>query len=149
MISIEYVPETIYIKDLLDILTKKRKSMAVILDEYGGTSGIITVEDIIEELFGEIEDEHDLDEELIEEVLEDESFLFSARLDVEYINEKYNLDIPESDSYSTLGGFIVHYTNEIPQNEEKLTIQNFEITIHSASNKKIELVKLSIIEEKA
>ena len=149
MIPIEYVPETIYIKDLLDILTKKRKSMAVILDEYGGTSGIITVEDIIEELFGEIEDEHDLDEELIEEVLEDESFLFSARLDVEYINERYNLDIPESDSYSTLGGFIVHYTNEIPQNEEKLSIQNFEITIHSASNKKIELVKLSIIEEKA
>ena len=148
MIPIEYVPETIYIKDLLDILTKKRKSMAVILDEYGGTSGIITVEDIIEELFGEIEDEHDLDEELIDEILDENSYLFSARLDVEFINEKYNLNIPESDSYSTLGGFIVHNTKEIPQNEEKIRIENYEITIHSASNKKIELVKLSILDEK-
>lgn len=148
MIPIEYVPETIYIKDLLDILTKKRKSMAVILDEYGGTSGIVTVEDIIEELFGEIEDEHDLDEELIDEIIEENSYLFSARLDVEFINEKYNLNIPESDSYSTLGGFIVHNTKEIPQNEEKIRIENFEITIHSASGNKIELVRLTILEEK-
>ncbi|WP_445455856.1 hemolysin family protein [Flavobacterium sp. HNIBRBA15423] len=148
MISIEYVPETIYIKDLLDILTKKRKSMAVILDEYGGTSGIVTVEDIIEELFGEIEDEHDLGEELIDEKIEEDVYLFSARLDVEFINQKYNLDIPENDSYSTLGGFIVHNTKEIPQNNEKIKIENFEITIHSASNKKIELVRLSILEEK-
>lgn len=148
MITIEYVPETIFIKDLLDILTKKRKSMAVILDEYGGTSGIVTVEDIIEELFGEIEDEHDLDEELIDEKIEEGVFLFSARLDVEFINQKYNLDIPESDSYSTLGGFIVHNTKEIPQNKEKIKIENFEITIHSASNKKIELVRLSLLEEK-
>lgn len=148
MIAIEYVPETIYVKDLLDILTKKRKSMAVILDEYGGTSGIITVEDIIEELFGEIEDEHDLDEELIDEKIEDTVYLFSARLDVEYLNQKYNLAIPETDSYSTLGGYIVHNTKEIPQNEEKIKIENFEITIHSASNKKIELVRLSVLDEK-
>lgn len=148
MIAMEFVPETIYIKDLLNILTKKRKSMAVVLDEYGGTSGIITVEDIIEELFGEIEDEHDLDEELIDEQIEDNIFLFSARLEVEFLNEKYNLNIPESDSYSTLGGFIVHNTKEIPQNEEKIQIENFEITIHSATNKKIELVRFSIQEYK-
>jgi CBS domain containing-hemolysin-like protein len=148
MIPMEFVPETIYIKDLLNILTKKRKSMAVVLDEYGGTSGIITVEDIIEELFGEIEDEHDLDEELIDEQIEDNIFLFSARLEVEFLNEKYNLNIPESDSYSTLGGFIVHNTKEIPQNEEKIQIENFEITIHSATNKKIELVRFSIQEHK-
>lgn len=148
MMPIEYVPETIFVKDLLDILTKKRKSMAVILDEYGGTSGIVTVEDIIEELFGEIEDEHDLDEELIDEKIEENVFLFSGRLDVEFINQKYNLSIPENDSYSTLGGYIVHNTKEIPQNEEKIKIENFEITIHSASNKKIELVRLSILEEK-
>ena len=147
MIPIEFVPETILIKDLLDILTKKRKSVAVILDEYGGTSGIITVEDIIEELFGEIEDEHDLEEELIDEIIEENVFLFSGRLDVEYINQKYNLNIPESDSYITLGGFIVNNTKEIPQNKEKIIIDNFEITIHSASNKKIELVRLSILEE--
>lgn len=148
MIPIEFVPETILIKDLLDILTKKRKSVAVILDEYGGTSGIITVEDIIEELFGEIEDEHDLEEELIDEVIEENVYLFSGRLDVEYINQKYNLNIPESDSYITLGGFIVNNTKEIPQNKEKIKIDNFEITIHSASNKKIELVRLSILYEK-
>lgn len=148
MIPIEFVPETILIKDLLNILTKKRKSVAVILDEYGGTSGIITVEDIIEELFGEIEDEHDLEEELIDEIIEENTYLFSGRLDVEFINQKYNLNIPESDSYITLGGFIVNNTKEIPQNKEKIKIDNFEITIHSASNKKIELVRLSILDEK-
>jgi CBS domain containing-hemolysin-like protein len=148
MIPIEFVPETILIKDLLDILTKKRKSVAVILDEYGGTSGIITVEDIIEELFGEIEDEHDLEEELIDEIIEENVYLFSGRLDVEFINQKYNLNIPESDSYITLGGFIVNNTKEIPQNKEKIKIDNFEIIIHSASNKKIELVRLSILDEK-
>ena len=148
MISVEYIPETILIKDALDLLTKKRKSIAVVLDEYGGTSGIITVEDIIEQLFGEIEDEHDLDEELIDEIIEENTYLFSARLDVEFINEKYNLQIPESDSYTTLGGFIVNHTKEIPLNDEKINIENFEIIIHSASNKKIELVRFSIKEEK-
>lgn len=122
--------------------------MAVILDEYGGTSGLITIEDIIEELFGEIEDEHDLGEEKIDEEIEEGVYLFSARLDVEFINQKYNLEIPESDSYSTLGGFIVDYTKDFPQNGEKIHIENFEIIIHSASNKKIELVKLSLSEEK-
>ena len=148
MIPVEYIPETIYIKDALDLLTKKRKSIAVVLDEYGGTSGIITVEDIIEQLFGEIEDEHDLDEELIDEIIEENTYLFSARLEVEFLNEKYNLQIPESDSYTTLGGYIVNHTKEIPTNEEKIIIENFEIIIHSASNKKIELVRFSVKEEK-
>lgn len=148
MMTVEYVPETIFIKDLLNILTKKRKSVAVILDEYGGTSGIITVEDIIEELFGEIEDEHDFDEENIDEEIEDGIFLFSARLDVEYLNQKYNLEIPESDSYSTLAGFIVNHTEDFPQNGDIIFVDNFEITIHSASNKKIDLVKLTKNEEK-
>ncbi len=145
MMPIEYVPETIFVKDLLDILTKKRRSMAVVLDEYGGTSGIITVEDIIEELFGEIEDEHDLDETLIDEQIEKDVYLFSARLDVEFLNEKYELNIPESDSYSTLGGFIVNYTNEIPQVDEKIKINQFEFTIRAASSKKIELTRLAIV----
>lgn len=148
MMNIEYVPETILIKEVLDLLTKKRKSMAVVVDEYGGTAGIITVEDIIEELFGEIEDEHDFDEELIDEQIEPNTYLFSARLEVAYLNEKYNLNLPEDDSYSTLGGFIVNYTNEIPQNEEKITIENYEITIHAASNKKIELVRLALASER-
>jgi CBS domain containing-hemolysin-like protein len=148
MMSIEYVPGTIFIKELLNILTKKRRSMAVVLDEYGGTSGIITVEDIIEELFGEIEDEHDDEEELTEKELGDGSYLFSARLDVVYLNEKYNLAMPESDSYTTLGGFIVHNTKEIPKTGEKMKFDNFEILIEMASNKKIELVKFVALRQK-
>ncbi|MFD2908274.1 hemolysin family protein [Flavobacterium ardleyense] len=148
MIQVEYIPETIYIKDALDLLTKKRKSIAVVLDEYGGTSGIITIEDIIEELFGEIEDEHDLAEKLIDEKINENSYLFSGRLDVEFLNEKYNFQIPESDSYSTLGGYIVNHTKEIPHNDENISIDNFEIKVHSASNKKVELVRFSINEEK-
>jgi CBS domain containing-hemolysin-like protein len=148
MIPIEYAPGTIYIKELLNLLTRKRKSMAVILDEYGGTAGIVTVEDIIEELFGEIEDEHDEEEELAEEQIEEGTYLFSARLDVEYINEKYDLDIPESDSYATLGGFIVHNAKEIPRTGERLAFENFEIFIEQASNKKIELVKIERLLDK-
>jgi putative hemolysin len=146
MIPVEYVPETIYIKDVLSLLTKKRKSVAVVLDEYGGTSGIITVEDIVEELFGEIEDEHDSDEELIEHQLDDNSYLFSARLDVEYINQEYKLNIPESDSYGTLGGYIVDFTKEIPQKGDKFEIDNYHFLIEEATNKKIELVKMTVRE---
>ncbi len=144
MIPVEFVPETIFVKDVLNLLTKKRKSVAVILDEYGGTSGVITVEDIIEELFGEIEDEHDKDEALIEKKLNESSYLFSARLDVEYLNEEYKLDIPENDSYGTLGGFIVDFSKEIPQKGDKIVIDNFHFLIEEASNTKIELVKMTV-----
>jgi putative hemolysin len=146
MIPVEFVPETIFIKDVLDILTKKRKSVAVVLDEYGGTSGIITVEDIIEELFGEIEDEHDQSESLIETEIEPGKYLFSTRLDVAYLNETYKLTIPESDSYGTLGGFIVDFTNEIPENDEQITIDNFHFIIKEASNTKIILVEMTVLE---
>ncbi|WP_159800967.1 hemolysin family protein [Flavobacterium sp. MK4S-17] len=148
MITIECVPETIYIKELLNILTRKRKSMAVVMDEYGGTSGIITVEDIIEELFGEIEDEHDEEEERVEKVLENGSFVFSARLDVEYLNDEYDINIPEKDSYTTLGGFIVHCAKEIPQTGETLTVDEFEVYIEQASAKRIELVRITPIRNK-
>lgn len=144
VISVEFVPETIYIKDAMDLLTKKRKSVAVVLDEYGGTSGIITIEDIVEELFGEIEDEHDSDEELTEKELGDGVYVFSARLDVEYLNQSYKLNIPESDSYGTLGGFIVDSTKEIPQKGDVITIGIYHFIIEEATNKKIELVKMTI-----
>lgn len=144
MIPVEFVPETILIKDVMNLLTKKRKSVAVVLDEYGGTSGIITMEDIVEELFGEIEDEHDSDETLTEEQLDAKNYLFSTRLEVAYLNETYKLSIPESDSYSTLGGFIVNFSKEIPQKGEQIMIENYQFTIEAATNKKIELVKLAI-----
>ena len=146
VILVEFVPETIYIKDAMNLLTKKRKSVAVVLDEYGGTSGIITIEDIVEELFGEIEDEHDSEEELIEKELGNDTYLFSARFDVEYLNQTYKLQIPERDSYGTLGGFIVDFTKEIPQKGAVIFIGIFHFVIEEATNKKIELVKMAVRE---
>ena len=144
LIRVEFVPETIFIKEALDLLIKKRKSVAVVLDEYGGTAGIMTIEDIVEELFGEIEDEHDSEEVRIEQEIETGVFLFSARLDVEYLNQTYKLNIPESDSYGTLGGFIVDHTKEIPQKGNKISIGNYNFLIEEASNNKIELVKMTL-----
>ena len=146
MIAVEFVPETIFIKDVLNLLTKKRKSVAVVLDEYGGTSGIITVEDIIEELFGEIEDEHDIDVTEIEEQIAEGEFRFSARLEVAYLNETYKLNLPENDSYSTLGGLIVDHSEEIPQKDDLLSIEGFQVLIEAASNRKIEVVRLRALQ---
>ena len=146
IMPVEFVPETMLIKDVLNVLTKKRKSISVVLDEYGGTSGIMTVEDIVEELFGEIEDEHDTIE-LLEEKISDTEFNFSARLDVDYINETYKLNLPESENYETLGGLIVNSTEEIPQQKEKATIDNYLFTILEVSNTKIEIVSLSILKD--
>jgi putative hemolysin len=143
MTPIEYAQGTMYIKDLLNMLTRKRKSMAVILDDQGGTAGIITLEDIIEELFGEIEDEHDLDEEARTEiVLPDGSYIFSASLDVEYVNQKFGLGIPETVSYTSLAGFAVHHSKGIPKTGEKLLAEGFEVIIEQASAKNIVLIKL-------
>lgn len=144
--GVEFVPETMLVKDVLNVLTKKRKSISVVIDEYGGTSGIITVEDIIEELFGEIEDEHDT-MELIEEKIDDHNYRFSARLEVDYINEAYKLDLPECENYETLGGLIVDETEEIPHVNDQIQIENFLFTILEASTTKIDLVTLKVLEE--
>ena len=143
LMPVIFVPETMLAKDVLNILTRKHRSMAVVIDEYGGTSGIITVEDIIEELFGEIEDEHD-SVELTEEELGAQHFRFSARHEVDYLNETYKLDLPISDSYETLGGMIVNVTEEIPQQGETFEIEDFHITILEVSSTKIELVELQV-----
>jgi CBS domain containing-hemolysin-like protein len=145
LLPIEFVPETVLIKDVLNVLIKKRKSIAVVLDEYGGTSGIMTVEDIVEELFGEIEDEHDTDD-LIEEQQDDGTYTFSARLEVDYLNETYKLNLPESENYETLGGLIVNDTEEIPAKNEVVKIDTFQFTILEVSNTKIDLVALKIID---
>lgn len=140
---IEFVPESMTIKKILETLSKKKKSVAIVLDEYGGTSGLITKEDIIEELFGEIEDEHD-SVDLTEEKINDTEFLFSARLEIDYINETYDLDLPKDESYETLGGFIVNYTENIPKLNDVILIANFEITIKKVSSSKIEEIQLVI-----
>ena len=146
LIPIVNIPETIQINEVLNILTRKRKSMAVVLDEYGGTSGIVTLEDIVEELFGEIEDEHDKDK-FIEEQISDTEYLFSARLEVEYLNETYHLDIPESEEYETLGGFIVLHNEGIPTQSEVIEIPPFTFTIEACSQTKIETVRLTVNNE--
>lgn len=143
LLPVVYAPETMWVKDVLSILIKKRKSIAVVIDEYGGTSGMITIEDIVEELFGEIEDEHD-SIILIEEKIGDDHYKFSARLEVDYLNETYKLDIPEGENYETLGGFITNHTEEIPQPLEELKINNYHFKIIDASNTKIELVELQL-----
>jgi CBS domain containing-hemolysin-like protein len=146
ILPVEFVPETVLIKDVLSVLIKKRKSIAVVLDEYGGTSGIMTVEDIVEELFGEIEDEHDTDD-LIEEIIDGKTFKFSARLEVDYINETYKLNLPESENYETLGGLVVNHTEEIPFQNEVVVIDVFQFTVLEVSNTKIDMVELKILKE--
>ncbi|KKM21208.1 hypothetical protein LCGC14_1637730 [marine sediment metagenome] len=145
LLPVEFVPETMLIQDILNILTKKRKSIAVVLDEYGGTSGLMTVEDIVEELFGEIEDEHDTTD-LIEQV-EENLYTLSARLEVDYLNETYKFELPESEEYETLGGLIVNQVGEIPEKDSKIQIEQFLFTIIEVSSTKIDLVTLQITEK--
>ena len=146
VMPVEFVPETMLVKDVLNLLTKKRKSLSIVIDEYGGTSGIITVEDIVEELVGEIEDEHDT-MELIEEKIDDYNYKFSARLEVDYINETYKLDLPDNETYETLGGLIVDETEEIPHVNDQVQIKNFVFTILEVSSTKINLVSLKVLDE--
>lgn len=146
VMPVVFVPETMLAKDVLNILTRKRKSISVVIDEYGGTSGIITVEDIIEELFGEIEDEHD-SMELIEDEIGENHYRFSARLEVDYLNECYDLDMPEGENYETLGGLIVNFTEEIPDKGETVEIDGYTFTIIEVSSTKIELVEVKKTKE--
>jgi CBS domain containing-hemolysin-like protein len=143
LLSVEIVPESMMINNVLNILMKKRKSVAVVVDEYGGTSGMITVEDIVEELFGEIEDEHD-SQEFLEEKISETSFNFSARLEVDYLNEEYGLSIPKSEAYETLGGFIIEHTENIPEENEVVDLEGFEIRILNTSGAKIDVVCLKV-----
>jgi len=144
LLPIEIVPETMMIHHILTDLIKKSKSVAIVLDEYGGTSGLITVEDIIEELFGDIEDEHDLTT-LLEEKINDREFKFSTRLEVDYINETFNLNLKEDNDYETLGGLIVHHTENIPSTGEIIEINNYQFTILKVSASKIEEVYLKVL----
>jgi CBS domain containing-hemolysin-like protein len=124
-------------------LTAKRRTVAIVLDEYGGTSGMITIEDIVEELFGEIDDEFD-NNELLENKLSDNEYEFSARIEVDYINEKYKLQLPVGEEYETLGGLIVNSTEEIPKINEEIKVDNFLFKILDVTNTRINLVSLKI-----
>ena len=130
---------------VLNLFTKRRKTIAWVVDEFGGTAGILTLEDILEEIFGEIEDEHDK-LEFIERQLSDHEYIFSARLEVDYLNETYHLNIPTGE-YETLGGYIMDHTASIPEMKEQIRTDRFDITILYASENKIETVKLRVIQE--
>jgi CBS domain containing-hemolysin-like protein len=136
-------PETMAANDLLDFFIKKHKSTAIVVDEFGGTSGIVTMEDIIEEIFGEIEDEHDKGK-MVEEEVKPHEYIFSTRIEIDYLNEKYKFNMPVSDEYETLAGLIIHYHESIPVVNEIIEIPPFSFTILKSSGNRIEEVKLEI-----
>ena len=140
-----YVPETMTARKLMQTFLQKKKSLAVVIDEFGGTSGIVSLEDIVEEIFGEIEDEHD-SSNYIAKQLPDGEYMLSARLEIDKINEMFNLDLPESEDYMTLGGLILHYYQSFPKLNEVVTIGRFEFRIIKNTMTKIELVKLKVNE---
>ena len=140
-----YVPETMTARKLMQMFLQQKKSLAVVVDEFGGTSGIVSLEDIVEEIFGEIEDEHD-SSNYVAKQLPDGEYILSARLEIDTINEKFDLDLPESEEYMTLGGLILHYYQSFPKLNEVVKIGRFEFRIIKNTMTKIELVRLKVDE---
>ena len=143
--TMPYVPETMAARKLMHILLQQKKSLAVVVDEFGGTSGLVSLEDIVEEIFGEIEDEHDTSNYVAKQ-LEGGEYLLSARLEIEKVNEMFDLDLPESDEYMTVGGLILHEYQSFPKLNEVVRIGHFEFKIMKNTMTKIELVRLKIVE---
>jgi putative hemolysin len=146
LLPISIIPETIPAHEVLEEFTRQSRSIAVVVDEFGGTSGIVTMEDIIEEIFGEIEDEHDT-VELIEQDLGANEYLLSGRLEIDYINSRYPLSLPEGHDYETLAGYILHHTAEIPLKGTVLHLGNHIFEILEVSGTRIELIKISLPKE--
>lgn len=142
LISLPIVPETLRVNKILKSFIKDRKSIALVLDEFGGTSGLITTEDVIEEIFGEIQDEHDTID-LINEKISENCYKFSGRMEIDYLNEKYQLDLPTSDEYETLAGYIISNHENIPELNETIVIDQFSMKIIKVSANRIELVELT------
>ncbi len=146
LLPVEYVPESMLINNVLNILIKKKRSISVVLDEFGGTSGIITIEDIVEELFGEIIDEHDT-VKLLENAINKREFELSARLEVDYLNETYDLNLEENEAYETLGGFIVYHNEDIPKEDEIIEINNLYFKMLKVDSSKIMEVYLKVLDQ--
>lgn len=145
LLPIAFVPSAMPGKELLELFTKQAGNIAVVVDEYGGTAGIVTIEDVVEEIFGEIEDEHDV-EDLLEEKISDNKFRFSARLEIDYLNNEYGFNLPESDEYETLGGFIIHQLETIPELGEQIEFEDITLEIEKVSDRRIEVVCLKLNE---
>ena len=146
LIPVSIVPESMTGIKLLEDFIDKKISVSVVVDEYGGTSGILTMEDIIEEIFGEIADEHD-QEELVHREMSENNFLFSARLEIDFINEKYRLKLPVKEDYETLSGLIIYYAETIPEKGSTFKIENFEFKILEVDETKISKVQLLVLIE--
>jgi CBS domain containing-hemolysin-like protein len=145
LVSLSVVPETMPANKLLETLMAEKKSIALVVDEFGGTSGLVTTEDILEEIFGEIEDEHDIPM-LVDKKISETEYIFSGRLEIDNINEKYHLNLPESDEYKTVAGYILlHHTN-IPQLNEVIVIGNFQFKVLKVSRTRLDLVKLAVLQ---
>ncbi|MEZ4938372.1 MAG: hemolysin family protein [Crocinitomicaceae bacterium] len=143
---ISIVPEAMPASEILEKFIEEKRNIAVVIDEYGGTSGILTIEDVIEEIFGEIEDEYDT-EDHIEKQLDDKTFVFSARMEVDTINEKYDLKLPENEEYDTLGGMVFYHMEKVPVQGENFTISQFKFTVMKATETRVELVKIQLLED--
>jgi CBS domain containing-hemolysin-like protein len=137
------VPETMAANKLLKLFFDEKKNVALVVDEFGGTSGMVTFEDILEEIVGDIEDEHDINE-FTEKTINPKEYIFSGRLDVDYINEKYNLDLPEKDDYETLAGMILYYHGSIPSNNDVIRIKNFVFRVLRVTATRLELLNMKI-----
>lgn len=141
---ISNVPETMPAKELLRVFMQQHRTIAVVVDEFGGTAGMVTIEDVVEEIFGEIEDEHDVDE-LVEAKISETEFLFSARLEIDYLNHEYGLKLPIADEYETINGLILSHHESIPAKGEEIRIENYLFTITVAGDSAIEQVSLKIV----
>ena len=144
LMKVDYVAETLPLQDLLTQFTKNKSSIAVVIDEFGGTAGIISLEDVLEQIFGEIEDEHDK-QDMVEKRLSEREFVFSCRLEVEYLNDKYDINIPESDEYDTLAGYIISRYEELPIAGTVMEFDGLRIKILSTTRSRIELARVEII----
>ena len=145
LLPVNIIPESINANKILEEFITKNRSLAVVVDEFGGTSGMVTMEDVIEEIFGEIDDEHD-HEDLIHQQLNDADFIFSSRLEIDFINEKYRLELPESEEYETLGGMVIHYSESIPKRGETFIIKGFKLVILEVTDFKIVKIQLTLLD---
>lgn len=141
--KVSIVPETMAANKLMRVLMQEKKSLAVVVDEFGGTSGIVTLEDLVEEIFGEIEDEHDMKREVARKISENE-YLLSGRMEIDTINEMFGLDLPESDDYVTIAGLILHYYQKFPKLNESIEYGKYTFKIVKATATKIELVRMKV-----
>ena len=144
--TLPYVPETMAAKKLMHIFMQQKKSIGVVVDEFGGTSGLVSLEDIVEEIFGEIEDEHDTSNYVARRT-DDGDYLLSARLEIEKVNEMFDLELPESDEYMTVGGLILHEYQSFPKLNEIVQIGDYEFKIVKSTMTKIELVRLKVVKK--